>query len=222
MVARLTILRDAVFAKTSPHVLVPELFALDVGIHFVTKYAHIKRAYIDIIQYRWSRISVDGEAHPHSFTRDGDDTTWTSVVVDGGKGPDAVSATVKSGLSGLLVLKSSGSAFEGFVRDEYTTLPEVNDRIFSTSVDCTYNVALPSKALKADSLVNLGIDFKDIAASARALTLKIFATDESASVQATMYKMCEEIIKANKDVADVSYSLPNKVHRSDLCSGFDD
>ena len=36
------------------------------------------------------------------------------------------------------VLKSSGSAFENFVRDEFTTLVEVNDRIFSTSIDLKY------------------------------------------------------------------------------------
>ena len=37
-----------------------------------------------------------------------------------------------------LVLKSTGSAFENFIRDEHTTLAEVNDRIFSTSVDLKY------------------------------------------------------------------------------------
>ena len=36
------------------------------------------------------------------------------------------------------MLKSSGSAFENFVRDEFTTLVEVNDRIFSTAVDMQY------------------------------------------------------------------------------------
>ena len=36
------------------------------------------------------------------------------------------------------VLKSTGSAFENLVRDEYTTLGEVDDRIFSTSVDLRY------------------------------------------------------------------------------------
>ena len=41
----------------------------------------------------------------------------------------------------LLVLKTTGSAFESFVRDEYTTLAEVNDRIFSTSIDLTYTFA---------------------------------------------------------------------------------
>lgn len=98
--------------------LVPELFALDLGIHFVSTYAHIHRAFIDVSQPRWTRIPVDGKDHKHAFTRDGEDTVWTSVEVDATKGKDQVTAKVKSGLSGLLVLKSSGSAFEGFFKDE--------------------------------------------------------------------------------------------------------
>lgn len=38
-------------------------------------------------------------------------------------------------------MKSTGSAFENFIRDEHTTLGEVNDRIFSTSVDLKYTYA---------------------------------------------------------------------------------
>jgi urate oxidase len=37
-----------------------------------------------------------------------------------------------------VVLKSTGSAFENFMRDEYMTLGEVDDRIFSTSVELKY------------------------------------------------------------------------------------
>jgi urate oxidase len=47
-----------VFAKTSPHVLDPPTFALHLGLHFVTKYAHITKAFIDIIALKWSRIEV--------------------------------------------------------------------------------------------------------------------------------------------------------------------
>ena len=46
--------------------------------------------------------------------------------------------------------------------------------------------------------------------SARAITMDKFAKDNSASVQATMYKMCEQIIADNEGVEDVTYELPNK------------
>lgn len=44
----------------------------------------------------------------------------------------------------------------------------------------------------------------------RDVTLEVFATDDSASVQATMYKMCVEILERYGVIEQVSYSLPNK------------
>lgn len=40
--------------------------------------------------------------------------------------------------------------------------------------------------------------------------MKIFAEDESASVQATMYKMCEKILATVPEIDAVDYALPNK------------
>lgn len=117
------------FAKTSPHVLVPELFALDLGVHFVTKYvrslpsslsssrltrpparahaqAHLHRCSVDVVQLKWSRIAVQGKPHPWSFVRNGEDKRTASVVVDATQGKDKITATCKAGLKDLLVLKT--------------------------------------------------------------------------------------------------------------------
>jgi urate oxidase len=37
-----------------------------------------------------------------------------------------------------------------------------------------------------------------------------FAKDDSASVQATLYKMQQQILRDNKSVGEIDYSLPNK------------
>ncbi|KAF8987050.1 hypothetical protein BDQ17DRAFT_1258952, partial [Cyathus striatus] len=50
----------------------------------------------------------------------------------------------------------------------------------------------------------------EVGARARDATLQIFALDESASVQATLYKMAERIIAENSGVQSVTYTLPNK------------
>ncbi len=39
-----------------------------------------------------------------------------------------------SGLQDLVVLKSTGSEFKGFLRDRYTTLADADDRILATSL----------------------------------------------------------------------------------------
>ena len=74
-------------AKTSPHVLVPERFALHLGTHLVSKYAHLNKAFITIEQLRWQRIPIAQGAgqtpkpHSHSFYRDGDEKRVVEVEV---------------------------------------------------------------------------------------------------------------------------------------------
>lgn len=204
-------------AKTSPFVLVPELFALHLGAFLIGKYAHLNKAFVKVNQLRWQRILVGKEkkAHQHSFWRDGDEKRVTSVEIDGTKGKDAMTATVTSGINDLLVLKSSGSAFENFVRDEFTTLVEVNDRIFSTAVDLQYTFS-PISLGQHDSLLETlsslkkSYTFDEVASRAREITLDIFATDESASVQATLYKMASLIVSEHANVVKCGYALPNK------------
>lgn len=146
-------------------------------------------------------MNIDGEPHPHSFFRDGQETRNAEAVVrrDG--------ITIKSGIVGLTVLKSTGSAFHGFVRDEFTTLGETWDRILSTDVDAGWTwQKFPTLAAVQD-----GVERFDKAwEAARNITMKTFAQDESASVQNTMYKMCEQILDAAPETEFTSYSLPNK------------
>jgi len=199
-----------IFAKTSPHVLVPEAFALDLGVHYVTRYAHVHRCSVDVVQLKWSRIPVKGKAHPWSFVRNGDDKRTASVVVDATKGKNAITATCQGGLKDLLVLKTHESSFENFWVDEYTTLKPVSDRIFSTSVDCVWQIPILPKHLTGADIGKLGIDFDAIYQSVEGTTLDIFATHNSASVQATLYNMCEKVLNDNSQVSDIKYELPNK------------
>jgi len=207
-------------AKTSPHVLHPERFAIHLGAHLVAKYAHIHKAFITVEKLRWSRIPVNGQAHPHAFMRDGEERRVASIEIDGTAGKDKMTAKVTSGISGLLVLKSTGSAFTSFIRDEYTTLVEVDDRIFSTSIDLSYTFsplqlgAQANDAKEDVKIANLAEgsawDCETVCEKARGVTLEVFAVDESASVQATLYKMASRIIAENAHVQSVSYKLPNK------------
>ncbi|KAI9763465.1 MAG: hypothetical protein M1840_000479 [Geoglossum simile] len=191
----------AVMAKQNP-VTPPELFASIVATHFIETYAHIHAAHVKVITHRWTRITIGGKPHPHSFIRDSAETRNVEVIAREGSG-----ITIRSGIAGLLVLKSTGSAFHGFIRNEYTTLPEVWDRILSTEVDCGWTW----KAFAGLYAVKQSVPLFDQAWQAsRDITIKTFAEDDSASVQNTMYKMCDQILAAVPDAAVVDYSLPNK------------
>jgi urate oxidase len=147
-------------------------------------------------------MTIDGKPHPHSFYRDGNETRNVDVTVREGKGIE-----IRSSISGLLVLKSTGSQFHGFVRDEYTTLPEVWDRILSTDIDSTWKWNNFSSLRSVQASVP---KFDKAWQSARDITMKLFAEENSPSVQNTMYKMCEHILEAVPEVETVEYSLPNK------------
>lgn len=123
------------------------------------------------------------------------------VVREGG------SIHIGSGISGLLVLKSTGSQFHTFLQDEYTTLPEVWDRILSTEVECSWAWKIfPNLAAVQAAVPKFDKAWED----ARTITMRTFAEESSPSVQNTMYKMCEYILKAVPEIDSVEYTLPNK------------
>ncbi|KAK9465734.1 hypothetical protein V1512DRAFT_40824 [Lipomyces arxii] len=190
-----------ILAKKNP-VSPPEVFAAVLGHHFVTEYAHIHKAFIHIIQHRWTRYAVDGVPHDHSFIRDGAEVRVADAEVH-----ECGKTFISSGISDLLVLKSTGSAFYGYIQDKFTTLKETRDRIMSTSVDSVWKFK-PYDSL--DDVKAAADTFAEGYDSARTITLKTFALDDSASVQATLFKMCKLILSANADTIEVSYSLPNK------------
>lgn len=148
---------------------------------------------------------IDGKPHPHSFYRDGAETRNVEAVAS--KSSKGVSIDIRSGIVGLLVLKSTGSQFHGFVRDQYTLLPEVWDRILSTDVDCGWSW----KTFNGIDAVKAAVPKFDKAFNdARAITMKTFAEEDSPSVQSTMYKMCLSILDTVPEVENVDYALPNK------------
>ncbi|KAI8993569.1 urate oxidase [Pilobolus umbonatus] len=189
-----------IMAKRSSNVDNIEVFATELTDHMLKQYAHLSGAFVDIIKHKWTRLIVDGKPHPHSFVRDGEDiqTTHVSHLRQGNQ------VTITSGLEKLLVLKTTGSAFHGFYRDEYTTLPDTYDRIFSTAVDAKWTFV--SKDLETLRK----IDFKSIHAGVKQITCDTFAKDDSASVQATLYLMQQLVLDKFPVVAEISYALPNK------------
>ncbi|WP_414945097.1 factor-independent urate hydroxylase [Amycolatopsis sp. cmx-11-32] len=177
------------FAKEAP-VGEIEDFALRLGRHFVDSFEHISGARILIDEHGWHRIS----GHDHAFSQAGSEKRTTAVTIQDGR------AWVVSGLDDLVVLKSTGSEFHGFPRDEYTTLPETNDRILATAVTARWRY-------QGD-----GIDWAASHAEVRRILLETFADKHSLSLQQTLYAMGEAVLKEREEVTEVRLSLPNKHH----------
>ena len=85
-------------------------------------------ANVSISQRLWARAGANG------FIGGGSERRTSRVARDAsGAGGERTWA----GIEGLVVLKTTGSSFSGFPRDEFTTLPETDERILATSVTAT-------------------------------------------------------------------------------------
>ena len=176
----------------------PEEYLLRLAEHFVTAFDWIDGGLWQAQQYEWERILVDGRAHDHSFVRTGRATRLAAVqVVDG-------QTHVMGGIADLVVLKSTGSEFAGFPRDQYTTLAETDDRILATSVTGRWRF-LPEA-------VEAGIDYNGLYAEVSAVLLSTFATVHSLALQQTLFAMGKAVIQARPEIAEVRFAMPNRHH----------
>jgi urate oxidase len=179
-----------------------EEFALRMARNFVDKYDQVTGARQEIEQYGWNRIgTTDGPdgGHDHAFVRGGTETRTVVVTKRGG------TETVISGLTDLVVLKSTGSEFWGFPEVEYTSLVETTDRILATAVSSRWRYATTSQE-------NDHCDWDKSFASVRQILLDHFAGTHSYSLQQTLYAMGRGVLEAHPEIAEIRFSMPNKHH----------
>jgi urate oxidase len=168
-----------------------EPFAIAVTRHFLKKYSHVTSVTVETLERVWERLTVGGKPSSANFISSGKGVPWTRTIANS----NATETT--SGVRDLVILKTSGSAWEGFWRDELTTLPETNDRLLATSLTSSwlYGTAPTSYA----------------AANARIIEamLEVFASRFSPSVQATLYYMGEAALTACSEISRISLTMPN-------------
>jgi urate oxidase len=180
-----------------------EEFALTLGDHYLASAPAADGARIEIDEYDWERIQVDGAGHDHSFVRAGSGVRTTVVNIDG-RGEERT-AYVVSGIKDLVVLKSTGSEFHGYLKDRYTTLQETHDRILATSLVARwrYDTAFIERG---------EVDWDKSFAAIKGLLLQRFAEIHSLALQQTLYGMGQAVLEQHPEVAEIRFSAPNKHH----------
>jgi urate oxidase len=178
-----------------------EDYALDLARHFVSDIVPVTGARVDVEEYRWERISVAGRPHPHAFARASSEVRTTAVTVTAGD--QAPGCWVVSGLDGLVVMKSTGSEFHGFLKDRYTTLAEADDRILATSLTARWRYQLTGGKPKS---------WDEAHAQVRQILLERFAEVHSLALQQTLWEMGKAVLEARDDVAEIRLSAPNRHH----------
>ena len=175
-----------------------EDYALALASHFTDDIASVTRARVDVDEYRWERVAVDDVGHAHTFVRAGHEIRSAAAVIDTGGSVKA--QWVVSGVRDLVVLKSTGSQFTGFLRDHYTTLPEASDRILATSLTARWRYA------------GTDVAWGEAFGQVRQILLERFALVHSRALQQTLWEMGSAVLAARDDIAEIRLSAPNKHH----------
>jgi urate oxidase len=175
-----------------------EDYALALARHFVDDIEPVHAARVDVDEYRWERINASGAGHPHAFARSGHEIRTASAVVEGGGGGQRT--WLLAGLRDLVLLKSTGSEFAGFLRDPYTTLAETDDRVLATSLTCRWRYMRPD------------VECGPLYASVRQLLVEQFATVHSLALQQSLWEMGRAVLAAHAEIAEIRLSAPNKHH----------
>lgn len=197
--------KNTAFAYAKKHgVTSPEDYALALARRLLKATPAATGAHVRVEEHAWDRITVDGAGHDHAFVRRGGEVRTTEVDLS----PDG--ARVVSGLTDLVVLKSTGSEFTGFLVDEYTTLPDATDRILATSLTATWRYAnhLVEEGVVEGGAVAWNRTYDEV----RALLLETFATTISRALQETLYAMGRAVLEAHPEIDEISFTAPNKHH----------
>ena len=175
-----------------------EEYALALSRHFVDDIASVRRARVDVDEYRWERVAMAGAEHAHTFIRAGHEVRSAAVTTD--TEGTVQKSWVISGIKDLVVLKSTGSQFTGFLTDRYTTLAQAADRILATSLTARWRYA------------GTDVAWDEAFGQVRQILLERFAVPHSLALQQTLWQMGSAVLAARDDIAEIRLSAPNKHH----------
>ena len=170
-----------------------EAFGLVLAGHFAAL-PYVGAATVTLREHPWRRIERDGTVADDAFVRAGDYVRLARVRA-GSEGEG-----VESGVEDLVVMKTTKSAFEGFQRDEYTTLRDTDDRILATRLAATWRYG------------HVDFDHDGVWTAALDTLLGEFADHHSASAQATIWVVARAMLDRHRELEEVRMSVPNLHH----------
>jgi urate oxidase / 2-oxo-4-hydroxy-4-carboxy-5-ureidoimidazoline decarboxylase len=162
-----------------------------LGTRFLALYPQVEG-----IQITASEIPYAGLPGGVAFTPSGPEHATARVELQRERLVDAV-----SGLRGFKLLRLGGSAFRGFVRDEYTTLPDLMNRPLHMWLDLEWRYT------------DLGSAFNDgqSVALARHIVRDVFASFEaSGSIQQLIHRIGTRLLDESPAISEVHLEATNR------------
>jgi urate oxidase len=175
-----------------------EQYGLDLARHYVDDVQPVQSARIEIEEYAWERVMINGVEHDHTWTRKGQEVRTAAITVEGAG--STRQTWVVGGLKDLIILKSTGSEFAGFLTDPYTVLQPTSDRVMATSLVARWR------------FTETEMDWDTVYADVKSIMVERFANLHSLALQQTLFAMGKAVLEAYGEIAEVRLSAPNKHH----------
>ena len=170
-----------------------EDFGKELAAFLLARNPQVCAAEVEIFETPWDHVVTRGNAQPATFLQSTRELQTTTVTERRDGSPSVV-----SGLDDLVILKTAGSAFTGYIKDSLTTLPETRDRLFGTAVRASWTYS------------SANLSFPVLRTTIRNLLLASFAEHQSESVQHTLYDMAQKVLGRVPEVKDIHLTMPNK------------
>jgi urate oxidase len=151
-------------------------------------------------------IGGSGERSDRVFSLRGDDHAVAELELErtGDGGVGLVDA--RSGQVGMRLLKTTGSAFTRFARDDATTLPERSDRPLFIHLDVHWRYADAADALGDDpSRYVAAVQVRDVVAT-------VFHEFVSESIQHLVHEMGQRLLERFPALREVAFTAENHTH----------
>jgi len=169
-----------------------EEFAIELVDYLLANNPQVSKASVEIEEKSWKPVLLDGVPHATTYQLGGPELQTTEAIRKRGE-----NLQIASGIDGLVILKTTNSAFTGYIKDKLTTLPESTDRIFATRTTATWQYS------------ELPTDFEASRNSAITALVDTFAEHNSLSVQHTLYDMGAAALAAVPQIGRIHLTMPN-------------
>jgi urate oxidase len=170
-----------------------EEFADELAEFFLDHNPQLSTTRVSISEKIWERVVVEGKPHPTTFVQSGAELQISEISLarDG-------ASSVWAGLENLVIMKTAGSEFAGFLKDSLTTLPESTDRLLGTALRARWKYSA------------MDVSFRTLRKSIRQILISVFAGHTSKSVQHTMYAMGEAVLEQIPEIEEIELNMPNR------------
>jgi urate oxidase / 2-oxo-4-hydroxy-4-carboxy-5-ureidoimidazoline decarboxylase len=180
----------------------PEGFLDALGHRFLSNYPEMERLRLWADEQPFAPVQIGGEPSDRLFALRGADHAVAELELDPGVGV----VDARSGQVGMRLLKTTGSAFTRFARDESTTLPERSDRPLFVHLDVHWRYADPADALGGDpGRYAAAVQVRDVVAT-------VFHEFVSESIQHLVHEMGQRILARFPALSEVSFRGENHTH----------